>query len=129
MEHMLTTIDNPYNPFTHFKEWYAFDTHAGYHTTAYLARIVRSSPDLSEADQSLAIEQGIDEIIEENVLGIYIRITKDEKPRPQALAHAESMTDQEKSIMVSEMIRQEVISKHKLEMDEHITNLIGESGE
>ena len=74
--HMLTTIDNPYNPWTHYDEWFAWDAQAGYHTPGYLARIVRSSDELSDEDQSLAIEQAIDEIVEENVLGIYKRVAE-----------------------------------------------------
>ena len=74
--HMLTTIDNPYNPWTHYDEWFAWDAQAGYHTPGYLARIVRSSDELSDEDQSLAIEQAIDEIIEEIVLGIYKRVAE-----------------------------------------------------
>lgn len=74
--HMLTTIDNPYNPWTHYDEWFVWDAQAGYHTPGYLARIVRSSDELSDEDQSLAIEQAIDEIIEENVLGIYKRVAE-----------------------------------------------------
>ena len=74
--HMLTTIDNPYNPWTQYDEWFAWDAQAGYHTPGYLARIVRSSDELSDEDQSLAIEQAIDEIIEENVLGIYKRVAE-----------------------------------------------------
>ena len=77
-EHMLTTVDNPFNPFTHFDEWYAFDTANGYNTTSFLARIVVSSDELSEADQSLAIEQAIDEIVQENVLGLYRKVASNE---------------------------------------------------
>lgn len=75
IEHMLTTVDNPWNPFTHFDEWYAYDEACGYHTTSFLARIVRTSDELSDADQSLAIEQAIDEIVEENVNGLYQKVT------------------------------------------------------
>jgi len=90
-EHMLTTIDNPWNPFTHFEEWLHWDTAAGYHTTEYLARIAVFSDDLSEADQSLAIENAIDEIVEENVLGIYIKASP---PAPDASTEQQvSMTD------------------------------------
>lgn len=71
---MLTTTDNPYNPFTQFDEWYAFDEQKGYHTMEYLARLVFSSDELSEADQDLAIEQAIDEIVELNLLGIYKKV-------------------------------------------------------
>jgi len=73
-ESMLTTVDNPFNPFTQFDEWNAYDLMKGYGTLAYLARIVNSSPELSDGDQSLAMEQGIDEIIRENPLGIYRRV-------------------------------------------------------
>ena len=72
-EYMLTTSDNPFNPYTQWDEWYAFDVAAGYHTSAYLARIVRSSDELSESDQSLAIKDAIDEILEFNVTGNYIK--------------------------------------------------------
>jgi len=76
-EHMLTTVDNPFNPFTQFDEWYQFDRAAGYNTPSFLARIVNTSDDLSEADQSLAIEEAIDEIVTENVLGIYRKVAVD----------------------------------------------------
>lgn len=72
--HMLTTVDNPYNPFTQFDEWYGFDERSGYHTTQFLARVTLSSPDLSDADQSIAIENAIEEIVSENVLGLYKKV-------------------------------------------------------
>jgi len=72
---MLSTIDNPYNPYTNYEEWYEFDTAHGYNSASFLARIVQSSDELSEADQSLAIEEGIDQIVSLNVLGIYIKVT------------------------------------------------------
>lgn len=75
-EHMLSTIDNPFNPWTQWDEWFAWDNNAGYNTPSYLARIVRSSDELSEADQSQAIEDAIDEIVKENVLGIYIKVAQ-----------------------------------------------------
>lgn len=75
---MLTTIDNPYDPFTQFDEWYSYDEAQEYHTCAYLARITRSSDELSEADEELAIELAIDEIVRFNVLGIYKKVTKEE---------------------------------------------------
>lgn len=73
---MLTTIDNPWDPFEEFDEWFAWDARAGYHTTSYLARIVKSSDELSDADQQLAINHAIEEIVEMNVLGIYQKVSK-----------------------------------------------------
>lgn len=71
---MLTTADNPYDPFTQFNEWLQFDESSGYYTTQYLARLTRSSGDLSEADQSSAIEHAIDEIVLENINGVYKKV-------------------------------------------------------
>jgi hypothetical protein len=71
---MLTTVDNPYNPFTQFDEWQQFDERSGYFSSQYLARLTLSSGDLSDVDQSNAIEQAIDEIVQENVNGMYRKI-------------------------------------------------------
>lgn len=71
---MLTTIDNPYNPFTNFNEWRIYDESKGYFTCAYLARIAKTSNELSEVDEDLAIEEAIDEILKFNVLGIYKKV-------------------------------------------------------
>lgn len=75
--HMLSTSDNPFNPTTEFDEWYAWDTRAGYHTMAYLARVVSTSHELSDADQDLAIELAIDEIVEMNLTQNYIKVEVD----------------------------------------------------
>lgn len=74
---MLTTIDNPYSPFDEWDEWFTRDVMLGHHTPSYLARVVVTSDELSEADQDLAIDQAIDEIIKDNPLGIYIKVTKE----------------------------------------------------
>lgn len=76
-ETMLTTMDNPFNPFIQFDEWKAFDEGKGYYTCAYLARIVKGSDELSDADLSNAIKIGIKEILSFNLLGNYCQITKD----------------------------------------------------
>ena len=75
-EHMLTTVDNPYNPFTQNDEWLAWDTVMGYRTNEYLARIVRLSDSLSIADEEAEIERAIDEIVEHNVLGLYKKVAR-----------------------------------------------------
>ena len=78
-ETMLTTSDNPFCPFEQFDEWLAFDESKGYFTCGYLARIAKSSHELSETDERLAIESAIDEIVEMNVLGIYRKARRKEK--------------------------------------------------
>jgi hypothetical protein len=71
---MLTTIDNPWNPFTHWDEWREYDEAAGYYSLALLARVAVSSDELSEADQDLAITEAIKEVVEENVSGVHVAV-------------------------------------------------------
>ena len=72
----LTTTDNPYDPFTQFDEWFAYDEQLGYHTCGYLARIVKDSSDLSPSDQNFAVNQAIDEILKFNLTGNYKKVKK-----------------------------------------------------
>jgi hypothetical protein len=76
-ESMLSTIDNPYNPFTHFDEWLAFDNRHGYATLSLLARVAVVSLETSEAELDRSIEEAIDEIVRENVSGMHIKVTKE----------------------------------------------------
>ncbi len=75
-ERMLTTEDNPYDPFTQFDEWYAFDTQNGYNTCSYLARIAMTSNELSDTDYDQALDSAVDEIMEYNLTGNYKIVTK-----------------------------------------------------
>jgi hypothetical protein len=79
-ESMLTTVDNPFNPFTQFDEWNNFDTTHGYYTCALLARVIKTSDELSEADASAAIEAAIDEIVQLNASGMHRKVTSDGTP-------------------------------------------------
>lgn len=74
---MLTTVDNPHDPFNQFDTWYQFDEAHGYHTSGLLARIVNNSKDLSDPDHDAAIEAAIDEIVKENVSGMHRKITRE----------------------------------------------------
>lgn len=75
-EHMLTTIDNPFDPFTQFDEWFAFDTSKGYNSCGYLARITNTSLNLSDADYDLEVERALDEIVRLDPTNLYIKISK-----------------------------------------------------
>lgn len=74
---MLTTVDNPYDPFDHFDEWFQWDVSNGYNSSAFLARVAIMSDEISDTDQVLAIEVAIDEIVRENVNGMYRKVTRD----------------------------------------------------
>lgn len=73
-DYQLSTVDNPWNPWTQFDEWYAYDIAAGHHTLAYLARVTITSDDLSQAEQDLDVKRAIDEIIRIHDGGIYITV-------------------------------------------------------
>ena len=72
----LTTLDNPYDPFDQFNQWFMFDTEKGYNSCSYLARIAKTSDEMSEQEYNREVERAIDEIITINPLGIYRKVTK-----------------------------------------------------
>ena len=74
---MITTVDNPYNPFNEYDKWDSWDRSRGYCSSAYLARVVVTSEDLSEADQMLDIERGIDDILEYDEVGVYKKVSQE----------------------------------------------------
>ena len=78
-EYRLTTIDNPYSPFTDFEQWFMFDVEKGYNTCGYLARIAHTSDELTEQETTEEINRAIDEIIKYDFMNIYKRVTKDDK--------------------------------------------------
>jgi len=83
-EVMLTTVDNPYDPFTQFNEWYAYDTvQKDYNTCAYLARVAPYTPDMAPDVAEALVEKAIDEIVSINVLGIYKKVKRNERATNQ----------------------------------------------
>ena len=70
----LSTLDNPYNFFTQFDQWYAFDTEKGYNTCAYLARIAATSTEMSEKDYEQSVENAVDDALRLNLTGNYIKV-------------------------------------------------------
>lgn len=76
-EVMITTFDNPYNPFKQFNEWFLFDVEMGYYTCNYLARIVKTTDDMTDKEINEEIERAIDEIILYNPLNIYKKIKRE----------------------------------------------------
>lgn len=73
---MLTTIDNPYDPFEEFDKWFLFDVEKGYNSCSYLARIAEIPDDFSDSEASAEIERAIDEIIKYDFLNIRKKVKR-----------------------------------------------------
>lgn len=74
---MLTTTDNPYDPFDQFELWDTMDQMMGYYSSSYLARIVITTEDLGLDIYHSHIEDAIDEIVEENITGTYVKVVRE----------------------------------------------------
>lgn len=77
IEVMLTTEDNPFDPFEDWDSWYAWDVTNGYNTCCYIDRIANVSGDMLPPIQAELLEEAIDEIVELNLTGNYLKITSE----------------------------------------------------
>lgn len=82
----LTTIDNPFNPFDDFISWFLFDCEKGYNTCCYLAKYSKISDSLSETENDEENERAIDEILINDVCGIYRKVYPSSKIIPISLS-------------------------------------------
>ena len=77
----VTTLDNPYDFFTQFDEWYAYDTSHGYdvigqpyNTLNYVARIANVNSNMTDLEYNAAVSEAVDEICRLNITGNYRKI-------------------------------------------------------
>lgn len=83
---MLTTVDNPFNPYDDFVKWYDYDCNVlGYNTCGYLARIVdllaenpklKKRMDILEDYDHYVNNLAMDEIVKYDPFGIYIKVNE-----------------------------------------------------
>lgn len=76
---MLTTIDNPFDPFEQFTSWLLFDKEKGYDSSERLMRIANISDDMTQKEVDEEIERAIDEIIKYDFMNIYVKVKKELK--------------------------------------------------
>lgn len=84
-ECMLSTKDNPYNPFENFDEWYRYDMDQGWDSSGRLARIAKLSDDMSDEETDSEIERAIDEIVKHDFLNVFIKV------RPNSIIEPEKI--------------------------------------
>ena len=75
-EYMLTTVDNPFDPFEQFDSWNMFDKQKGYNSCERLARFVDIEDDMSEEEVSYEIEKAIDTIVQIDFLDIFKKVQR-----------------------------------------------------
>ena len=75
---MLTTFDNPFNPFTQFTEWNLYDVLNHHNCCAYIDRMAHTSPELTPSENNEEIEGAIDQLIEADFLHIYRKVFFDD---------------------------------------------------
>lgn len=73
---MLTTFDNPYDPFDDFTSWWLFDIEKGYNTCSLLARICKDSEAFSTIEENEDRERAINDIVDNDFLNIYKKVTR-----------------------------------------------------
>jgi len=83
-DYLITTIDNPYNPWTNWDQWYAYDEIAGYHTCSYLDRVMSTSDQLSDEEYNKEYDEAVDEIIRYDITNKYAKIAQND-PTPMSL--------------------------------------------
>lgn len=74
---MLTTVDNPFDPFEQFTSWFLFDVEKGYNSCGKLARIANVSESMSETEFNNEIDSAIDKLIKVDFLDIYKKVIKE----------------------------------------------------
>lgn len=84
-ECMITTFDNPYNPFEQFSEWFLFDVEKGYNTCSYIARIANFSDDMTQKEIDEENERAIDEIIKYDFMNIYKKVRRNVQNNTQVI--------------------------------------------
>lgn len=75
MSSMLTTIDNPYNPFEDYRKWHDFDTFYGYFSAEKVAALAHTSEQFTDLENEEELEKAIDRWLSLDFLGLYVKAT------------------------------------------------------
>ena len=73
----ITTVDNPFDPFDDFDNWYRFDESKGYCTSGYLARYFDAdTSDMNDTEYEAHLVIAIDKILNNDFMGQYFKVTQ-----------------------------------------------------
>ena len=97
-EFMVTTFDNIYNPFTHYREWMTQDERNGYNTQKWIASMCMTSSNLSEFEINNDVEIAVNEFLELNPFGMHYKVYKDEAEKLIPIVYDAYMSQKDKNI-------------------------------
>ena len=72
--YMLTTLDNPYDPFDDFTSWYKFDCEKDHNTSSRLARIAKINAEMTQKEVDEEMDRAMDFIIKYDLEDKYIKV-------------------------------------------------------
>lgn len=72
--YMLTTLDNPFDPFNDFKAWYSYDCEKGHNTSARLARIANINSEMTQKEVDDEMDRAMDLIVKYDFEDKYIKV-------------------------------------------------------
>lgn len=76
--YMVTTMDNPYNPFKDYAEWYEWDHEYCWFTCEWLAIFDRTSIDLDPETNRRLADEGVNDFLAFNPYGMHFKVYEDE---------------------------------------------------
>lgn len=76
--YMLTTFDNPYNPFVDFTSWYMFDCENNHNTSSRLARIINIDNEMTQKEVEEERNRAIDLMLKYDFIGEYFKGTEEQ---------------------------------------------------
>lgn len=77
-QYMLTTFDNPFNPFVDFSSWYMFDCEKGHNTSSRLARIVNIDSEMTQKEIDEERDRAMNLIVEYDLEDTFFKGTEEQ---------------------------------------------------
>lgn len=71
---MLSTVDNPFNPFDDFTSWYMFDCEKGHNTSSRIARIANIDSEMTQKEVEEERIRAMDLIFRHDFEDKYIKV-------------------------------------------------------
>ena len=75
---MLTTFDNPFNPFVDFSSWYMFDCEKGHNTSSRLARIINIDSEMTQKEIEEERNRAMNLIVEYDLEDTFFKGTEEQ---------------------------------------------------